>query len=639
MSVLERKSIFRNHLFGNKTKNSDLAATLRRYMAESYECELEGEDELSCAIRELGQHLAERQAEPGKHSTLFRSMQLVGSQTSKLAEHISRSVDMQQNLLNEIRGRATILGDDLDGAVSNLNDSVNTVNSLRDEISTEVATVHECVVESLDSINTSLNEKANTAVAVLNGIQEIGKGINLLALNAAIEAARAGEQGRGFAVVAEEVRSLATITMERAKEATDQLDFSSIQHHLTDIQEKNADALKLLETNIQSSTTQLNELFQTMSKEMKGVGENSGIIFESLDMSNDSINRINDKKNWVTELTSEFDNGLDKIDGDDFSEAETHFKKSLDRLYLSADPAHDLLDDIMQRKVLRVAIEPSFVGLSFREKNGSALKGMDVDYAKALATYMGVDCEFIETPWDICTEVLTAGRRPGDPTADVVISALPPSTEFLDTAYSETYTYLNFVLAKRVGDDSIRSLSDLEGKTVGIINDPGAFIVLEEAGLRWSSNMQKPGGRVNIANLMAYSDQSRIHDCLADGIVDAFCVDQPIYHWACNNPASPWYGKIEIVPGNLASNPYFYTVGVADNAASYRLVRKINQFIAWYKTQPEREQLEQEWQGQIVNHTLTYQDEDPVLRGENELRPLYLEHCKRFGISTDNLDD
>lgn len=639
MSGLNKKSFFGNHIFRNKSGNSDLVSTLRQFMNDNYECNIEGDDELSNVIRELGQHLAKRQVNSAKNLTLFRSIQLIGSQTSKLSGHISRSVDAQKNLLDEIRGRSTILGNDLGGAINNLDDSVNTVNALRDEISKEVATVHECVVESLDGINTSLNEKANTAVAVLNGIQEIGKGINLLALNAAIEAARAGEQGRGFAVVAEEVRSLATITMERAKQATDQLDFSSVQQHLTDIQMKNAEALKLLETNIQKSTTQLNDLFQNMSKEMEGVGENSGIIFESLDMSNDAVERINNKQNWITELTSSFDEGLDKIEANDYSRAEAHFKKSLDRLYLSADPAHDLLDDIMQRKVLRVAIEPSFVGLSFRDKPGDPLKGLDVDYAKALARYIGVDCEFIETPWDVCTEVLTAGWYPGDLTADVVVSALPPSTEFLDTAYSETYTYLNFVLARRVGDDSIEKLSDLEGKTVGIINDPGAFNVLEDAGLRWFSNAKKAGGKTNISNLIAYSDQSRIHDCLADGIVDAFCVDQPIYHWACTNPASPWYGKIEIVPGNLASNPYYYAVGVADNAASYRLLRKINQFIAWYKTQPERDQLERKWQGQIVNNTLTYRDEDPCLRGEVELRPLYVEHCKRFGISTDKLDN
>jgi hypothetical protein len=92
----------------------------------------------------------------------------------------------------------------------------------------------------------------------------------------------------------------------------------------------------------------------------------------------------------------------------------------------------------MQRKVLHVVIEPLFIGLLFREENGSSIKGMGIDYAKALENYMGVDGEFIEAPWDICTEVLTAGRHPGDPNTDVVISALPPSTEFLETAYSDT---------------------------------------------------------------------------------------------------------------------------------------------------------------------------------------------------------
>jgi hypothetical protein len=52
----------------------------------------------------------------------------------------------------------------------------------------------------------------------------------------------------------------------------------------------------------------------------------------------------------------------------------------------------------MQRKVLHVVIEPSLIGLLFREKNGSSLKGMGIDYAKALENYMGVDGEFIEAP-------------------------------------------------------------------------------------------------------------------------------------------------------------------------------------------------------------------------------------------------
>jgi hypothetical protein len=53
MSGLERKSIFKNLLFGNRAKSSDLVASLRRYMTESYECDLEGDDELVASSENL----------------------------------------------------------------------------------------------------------------------------------------------------------------------------------------------------------------------------------------------------------------------------------------------------------------------------------------------------------------------------------------------------------------------------------------------------------------------------------------------------------------------------------------------------------------------------------------------------------
>ncbi|MFE4710806.1 methyl-accepting chemotaxis protein [Paenibacillus sp. NPDC056722] len=64
-----------------------------------------------------------------------------------------------------------------------------------------------------------MNERSLQIGAVVQGITEITKQIQMLSLNASIEAARAGEHGRGFAVVAGEVRKLS----EQSRTATDQI--------------------------------------------------------------------------------------------------------------------------------------------------------------------------------------------------------------------------------------------------------------------------------------------------------------------------------------------------------------------------------------------------------------------------------
>ncbi|RTE65938.1 chemotaxis protein [Amphritea opalescens] len=570
----------------------------------------------------------------------YRALQLISGQTAQLSRQVFRALEAQENFLSEISQRANKLDTELTVANNYLNSSNATVDSLQQQIEVEVQDVNTSINQSLEEISLSLSEKSSNVNEVLDGILRIGKGVNLLALNASIEAARAGEHGRGFAVVADEVRRLANVTTEQAHQAAKQLDFSQVNTDLQNISRANTDKLANFVDVIQSATGQLTELFNSIGTELSAVMENTAVIFETLEMSTGTMQRIGSKNELINHVVEEMSQGLDKVDihSTDLSSASFAINNTLKKLHLVADAGHDQLDDILRRGKLRVAIEPNFVGLSFREKLGDPLKGLDVDYALAFARYLGVECEFIETPWDMCTELLTSGEKFGQPPADIVISALPPSAEYDNVAYSEAYTYLPWVLARRKGDRRINSVKDLQDKVVGVINDPAGLMILEDLGIRWSSNEKKSGGTIRLNNLIAYSDQSRIHHCLTDGIVDAFGIDLPIYYWACKNPASPWFDKIEIIPGNLASRPFFYTMVVNSNASSYRLLAQANRFIHWFKQQSERRDIEQKWQGSVLEGTGSYRNEPGNLLGESDLKKHYEAHCHTFNLEPKGLN-
>jgi len=286
---------------------------------------------------------------------------------------------------------------------------------------------------------------------------------------------------------------------------------------------------------------------------------------------------------------------------------------------LPTERCADRLAAIRARGRLRVAIEPAFKGLSFRLRPGEPLIGLDVDYAKAFARYLGVALECVEHPWDQCTELLHAGRRPGEADADLVWSALPPNAAYQGVAFSDSYTYLDFVLVRRHGDQRIQDVRSLEGKVLGCINDPAAFAALEAAGLRWSRHADTPPGTVRLANLIGYSDQGVIHDALAQGTVDAFAADHPIFAWACYGQHSPWRGQLDILPTPLSPQPWYYAVGVADDPASYPLLQAVNQFLRGFLPSREREQIEKTWQFAVRQGQGSYRDEAGSLRGEAEL--------------------
>ncbi|HET6159368.1 MAG TPA: methyl-accepting chemotaxis protein [Dongiaceae bacterium] len=529
-----------------------------------------------------------------------------------LLNHSGAASDTANQLVAEVRSWGSALDHSVAASRGELNAADQTIASLVQHVKGRVSETESNVGQGLGRVVGLLSERATELQHVLAGITKIGNTVRMLALNATIEAARAGDAGRGFAVVSQEVRALAQDTLKSADQAASAVQLTDLQGELDRLTELTRSALANVSRAVEETNGRLHEAFTRTVAEVDTMAESNRVLREVLQGIRTAAERARAKDEWVRALL------MRAVTAWSSGDPQAAFAELLQAEAVQSDPGFDRLAAVKRRGTLLVAIEPDFKGLSFNAADGR-FTGLDVEYAEAFGKWLGVRVEFVPQPWDLCAELLHAGRKRGEAECDAVWSALPPNARWLSVAYSEPYTYLRYVLARRVGDARVGGIADLEGKVLGCINDPAAFATLEAAGLRWAANMDKPGGKVKLANLIAYTDQSRIHDCLSEKAVDAFAVDKPIYHWACTGADSPWRGKIECLPVDLAPDPWYYAVGVADDPSSHGLLQAINQFIAWFKTQAQRAEIERRWQGEIVSGRMTYRDEPGNLKGEAEL--------------------
>ena len=198
----------------------------------------------------------------------------------------------------------------------------------------------------------------------------------------------------------------------------------------------------------------------------------------------------------------------------------------------AADPASYGSDvqAIIDRGVLKVGVKSDVLGFGYMDPLTSEYEGMEIDLAKKLADFLGVDVEYTTVTAATRTELLDSGD------IDCVMATFTITDERKQSWDFTTPYYTDYITVLVKDSSNIKTLEDLKDKTIGVSSGSTSAKSLVKAmiengvitGDGFNEESFDPATWTEGVSFKQYDDYPSISTALEADEVDAFCVDKSI---------------------------------------------------------------------------------------------------------------
>lgn len=185
---------------------------------------------------------------------------------------------------------------------------------------------------------------------------------------------------------------------------------------------------------------------------------------------------------------------------------------------------------IVDRGILRVGVKNAVLGFGYQDELTGEYEGMEIELAKKIAEYLGVDVEFTAVTAATRTELLDSGD------IDCVLATFTITDERKKSWDFTTPYYTDYVTVLVQNSSGITGLADLVDKKVGVSSGSTSAKSLTKAmieggfidGSAFDADTFDAATWTTGVSFQQYDDYPTISTALSAGEVDAFCVDKSI---------------------------------------------------------------------------------------------------------------